>query len=52
MDIIGSFYDSDPNEENLKELYDKRTTKYFFGEYLSQGALNIEGNCVQKALKI
>ncbi|PSK36148.1 hypothetical protein B9Z65_5963 [Elsinoe australis] len=43
LDLIEEFKDYD---EELKELYDMRKNRgYDFGEYLSQGALKIEGRC-------
>lgn len=43
LDLINIFCDYDRDLENLRGL---RTTRgYYFGEYLSQGSLKIEGKC-------
>lgn len=43
LDLINIFCDYDADLENLQCL---RTTRgYYFGEYLSQGSLKIEGKC-------
>lgn len=42
MDLIQACGPCDPDLGRLENL---RKTKYYFGEYLSQGALQIEGEC-------
>lgn len=49
MDLLDAFLEYDSNLKNFKILRSKRhreyTGSYYFGEYLSQGALRIQGNC-------
>lgn len=49
MDLLDCFLEYDSNLTNFKLLRSKRHREYsgsfYFGEYLSQGALRIEGNC-------
>ena len=47
MDLICAFEGDDPcrDQINLKDLHQLRDTQYYFGEYLWQGALNIENRC-------
>jgi len=48
LDLIDTFWESDdhPANKNLENLrYLRNETKYYFGEYLSQGSLKIEGKC-------
>ncbi|KAJ9485962.1 hypothetical protein VN97_g7382 [Penicillium thymicola] len=48
LDLIDAFceYDDHPREKDLENLRSLRTnTEYYFGVYLSQGSLKIQGNC-------
>lgn len=48
LDLIEAFhpYDTHPEGENLANLLELRERpNYYFGEYLSQGSLKIEGKC-------
>lgn len=48
LDLIHTFWESDdhPPRQNLENLqYLRNETKYYFGEYLSQGPLKVEGKC-------
>lgn len=48
LDLIHTFweYDDHPPRQNLENLqYLRNETKYYFGEYLSQGPLKVEGKC-------
>ncbi|KAE8327017.1 hypothetical protein BDV39DRAFT_176107 [Aspergillus sergii] len=48
LDLIDTFWKSDdhPPRKNLESLRDLRNkTQNYFGEYLSQGSLKIEGKC-------
>jgi len=49
MDLVRIFHSSDTDLRNFEGLRTKKhrelTGSYYFGEYLSQGALKIEGSC-------
>ncbi|RAH64291.1 uncharacterized protein BO66DRAFT_475899 [Aspergillus aculeatinus CBS 121060] len=47
LDLLNAFLDNDPNPQGdgLAKLKKFRDAELYFGEYLSQGALQIEGRC-------
>ncbi|GES62290.1 hypothetical protein ATEIFO6365_0005026700 [Aspergillus terreus] len=48
LDLIDFFkkFDTHDTRKNLAEMHDRRKkNEFYFGEYLSQGALKIEGKC-------
>ncbi|KAF5242202.1 hypothetical protein FANTH_8834 [Fusarium anthophilum] len=38
-------------DPELRELYDKRKRQFYFGEYLTQGRVDIEGKCVEMTMQ-
>ncbi|KAF4497982.1 hypothetical protein FAGAP_5841 [Fusarium agapanthi] len=38
-------------DPELRELYDRRKGQFYFGEYLTQGRLDIEGKCVEMTMQ-